>query len=164
MKNRKNKSSLEGVLALVLFCIFAVCILAVLLIGAATCKRLAARQQNVYAERMIPQYLATKVRQADRQGAVQIGEFGGVAALELVERFDTEEYITRIYCYDGYLRELFSTASGEFAPEDGEKIQEAGQVDFSLQEGVLSIAVIQQDGEKTELKLLLRSTEGGNRQ
>lgn len=164
MKNKENKSQIEGFLVLVLFGVFAVCILAVLITGADTYKRLVSRQQNAYAGRTIPQYLATKVRQADCQGAVRIGDFGGVEALELVEWFDTEEYITRIYCYDGYLRELFFAASGEFGPEDGEKILEAEQVDFSLKTDVLSISVTKEDGEKIELELLLRSTEGGIRQ
>lgn len=163
MKNKENKFQVEGFLVLVLFCVFAVCILAVLITGADTYKRLVAQQQNSYAERTIPQYLTTKVRQADCQGAVRIGDFGGVEALELVEWFDTEEYITRIYCYDGYLRELFSAASGQFEPEDGERILEAEQIDFSLKMGVLSIVVTKQDGEKIELELLLRS-EGGGRQ
>ena len=164
MKNRENKSHIEGLLVLVLFGIFAICILAVLLTGAGAYKRLVERQQESYGNRTVPQYIATKVRQADVQGAVQIGTFGGVESLELKEKLSGEEYITRIYCYDGFLRELFSAASGEFAPEDGECILEAEQVDFSLNDGCLQIVVTTAEGEKTKFKLTLRSTEGGNRQ
>lgn len=164
MKNRENKSHIEGLLVLVLFGVFAICILAVLLTGAGAYKRLVERQQATYGSRTVPQYIATKVRQADVQGAVRIGDFGGVESLELVEYLADEEYITRIYCYDGSLRELFSAASGEFSPEDGESILEAEQVDFSLKNGCLTVVVTTAEGEKTEFILTLRSAQGGNEQ
>ncbi len=164
MKNKENKSHMEGLLVLVLFGIFAICILVVLLTGAGAYERLVERQQESYGIRTVPQYIATKVRQADVQGAVRIGDFGGVESLELVEYLAEEEYITRIYCYDGSLRELFSDTSGEFSPEDGERILEAEQVDFSLKDGCLWVAVTTAEGEKTEIKLTLRSEKGGLRQ
>lgn len=163
MIRTENKTHIEGLLVLVLFGVFAICILAVLLSGAGTYERLVDRQQSGYAERTVPQYIATKVRQADVSGAVTIGEFGGVSALELTEVLGEEEYLTRIYCYDGYLRELFSAATGSFRPEDGEGILEAEQVEFSLQGSCLDILVTGADGEITELKLTLRSTKGGCR-
>lgn len=164
MRNKENKSQIEGLVVLVLFGVFAICILAVLLTGAGAYKRLVQQQQEAYAERTVPQYIATKVRQMDLADAVKIGDFGGVESLELVEQLEGEAYITRIYCYDGYLRELFSSAAGIFAPEDGEQILEAEQVDFSLEKGCLLVVVTTANGEKTELKLALRSTEGGNAQ
>ena len=162
MKNNNYKSQIEGLLVLVLFGVFAICILAVLLTGAGAYGRLVDRQQNSYAERTVPQYIATKVRQADTADAVSIGTFGGVESLELKESLDGKEYLTRIYCYDGFLRELFSEASGEFDPEDGECILEAEQVEFLLEGAILRIVVTTTDGEKTELKLMLRSAKGGN--
>lgn len=161
MKNKNRKSHIEGLVVLVLFAVFALCILAVLLTGAGAYGRLVERQQAAYTERTVPQYIATKVRQADKAGAVRIGEFGGVESLEFTNDYDGEEYITRIYCYDGYLRELFAAAGGNFKPEDGEKIIAAEQVDFSMTEGCLRIGIISVDGEFTEQILTLRSVEGG---
>lgn len=161
MKNKNQKSHIEGLLVLVLFGIFAVCILLVLLTGAGAYERLVQREQKTYAERTVPQYITTKVRQADAQGAVSIGMLDGVEVLELRERLQEENYITRIYCYDGWLRELFSAESVSFQPEDGESILEAEQVDFLLQNSCLFVRVTDADGEKTELVLKLRSAEGG---
>lgn len=149
---------------LVLFGVFAICILAVLFSGAGTYERLVERQQNGYVMRTVPQYITTKVRQADVSCGVSVGEFGGVTALELTELIGDEEYITRIYCYDGYLRELFSAASGSFQPGDGERILEAEQAEFSIEENCLRITITGTDGVKTELKLTLRSTKGGCRE
>lgn len=162
MKKRETRAHIEGLLVLVLFGIFAVCILAVLLTGAGAYGRLVDRQQASYEERTVPQYIATKIRRADVAGAVSVGDFCGVEALELTELPD-REYVTRIYCYDGYLRELFSTATGSFEPDAGEKIMKAQQVDFALDETCLNVVVTGTDGNKTEVKLTLRSKKGGSR-
>ena len=161
MTTKNKQSHIEGLVVLVLFGVFALCILAVLLTGAKAYGRLVYRQQEAYTERTIPQYIATKVRQADEAGAVQIGEFGDVEALEFRTVLGGEEYLTRIYCYDGYLRELFASASGQFGPEDGEKILAAEQVDFGLTGKCLKIEVTAENGEILEQVLTLRSAEGG---
>ena len=163
MKKSESKTHIEGLLVLVLFCVFAICILSVLLTGAEAYGRLVDSQHASYEKRTVPQYIATKIRQTDVSGAVSIGDFGGVEALELVE-LPEKEYVTRIYCYDGYLRELFSTVTGNFEPEAGEKILEAQQVDFVLDDNCLSVFVTGTDGKKTEITMTLRSTRGGDRE
>ena len=62
MKNKNQKSQIEALVVLVLFGVFALCILAVLLTGAGAYGRLVERQQSAYTERTVPQYIATKVR------------------------------------------------------------------------------------------------------
>ena len=161
MKNKNNKSHIEGLVVLVLFGVFALCILAVLLTGAGAYGRLVKRQQTTYTERTVPQYIATKVRQADKAGAVHIGEFGGVESLEFTSIYGEETYVTRIYCYDGYLRELFASATGNFTPEDGEEILEAQQVSFEMSSGCLRVIIASADGNITEQILTLRSAEEG---
>ena len=161
MKNKSKKSHIEGLVVLVLFGVFALCILAVLLTGAGAYGRLVKRQQTAYTERTIPQYIATKVRQADKTGMIRIGEFGGVESLEFINIYGEETYVTRIYCYDGYLQELFAVETGNFTPADGEKILAAQQVDFSMTDGCLQVGITSEDGTVTEQMLTLRSTEGG---
>lgn len=161
MKNSGNKTQIEGLVVLVLFGLFAICIMGVLLTGAGAYKRLVNRQQEAYAERTVPGYITTKIRQADAEDTVRLAEFCGVEALEIAE---AEGYITRIYCYGGYLRELFSASEGAFEPEDGQKILEAEQISFSMTNGCLEVVVTTENGEKTTLKRMLRSTEGGQEQ
>lgn len=162
MKNKTNKSSIEGLLVLLLFGIFAVCIMMVLLTGAGAYKRLVQQGQSSYTNRTVPHYLATKVRQADESGAISIGKLGGVETLEITETIGSAEYVTRIYCYEGYIRELFSGKEGSFGPADGEPIMEAEKMILSLKDGQLIIEVTQENGEVTCQKLMLRSAEGGN--
>lgn len=151
-----RKHKLDGLITLLLFGVFAACILSVLLTGADVYRRLTARDQAAYARRTCVQYVATKVRQAPSGAALSVEDFGGTDALVMGEDIDGEAYLTRIYCYDGWLRELFTYAGGEFYPEDGEKIIEARQMDLSLEDGLLTVSITDETGAETELVLALR--------
>ena len=119
MKQKKRKT--DALVVLLLFGVFAACVLSVLLTGADAFHRLARRDQLSYDRRTVGQYLSTRVRQADRLGQVSVSSFEGLPALVFTEEIGGEEYETLVYCYDGYLRELFASAGGGFLPEDGEK-------------------------------------------
>lgn len=180
MKRKAMQHHLDGLLALLLFGIFAVCILAVLLTGANAYKRLTERDQTAFNRRVCVQYLATRVRQADgftgvedpegclwssdsdltpllAVGAVTVEPFGDTEALVLAE---DETYCTRIYWYDGYLMELYADKAGEFLPEDGTPVMEAGGLGMDLSDGLLTLEITSPAGETDILCLDLRSGEG----
>lgn len=94
--------------------------------GADGYQRLTQRDQEAYAQRTAAQYLATRIRQADTAAGITVEPFGsdGPDALLLHEQVEGTTYVTRVYCYEGYLRELFSAADAELLPADGEKILE----------------------------------------
>lgn len=158
MKERSGKFSLEGVLALVLFGIFALCILGTLLQGVRVYQTLTERGSASYQDRTAAQYLMTRVRQADAQGSVSVGTFGMVEALELTETIDGTDYITRVYCFDGYIRELFSASSHDFQPFDGECILPAQALDFTLEDGLLTALLTDENGETLQVCAALRSS------
>lgn len=162
MKTQRSiKHHMEGLAALVLFGVFAVCILAVLLTGAGAYRRLTQRDAGAYDRRTAARYLSAKVRQADRLGAVTVEDFDGVDALVLAEELEGETYLTRIYCYDGYLRELFSGADAELLPEEGEMVLAARDLDFMLENGLLTAEVTDAAGETLPpVTLALRCGEG----
>ena len=158
MKEKNNGFQINGILVLVLFGIFAVLVLMVLLTGAGAYRRLTERGQAAYTDRTIMQYVTTRVRQADQSGGIAVGEFYGIETLELYETLEDRTYVTRIYCYEGQVRELFSEAKIEFLPSDGECLLEADRMSFSLENGFLT-AEIQRGEECLSLSLFLRSEE-----
>ena len=163
MRKHSRKHDLSSLLVLLLFAVFAVCILSVLLTSVDTYRRLSGRDQGSYDHRTAAQYIVTKIRQADRQGAVSVQSFEGQDALVLAEEIDGEPYLTRIYYHDGYIRELFTFADGEMLPEDGEKILEAaGFLAYADEpaEGQLSLRIQASDGTWEDLTLCLRSGKG----
>lgn len=160
MKRKPIKHSTDGLAALLLFGVFAVCVLAVLLTGANAYRRLTDRDQAAYQRRTCVQYLATRVRQADSTGAVKVSSFNGIDALTLAE--GAGEYATRIYCYDGWLMELYSETALDFDPEAGERVLACQSAAFSLEDGLLVITV-DSNGTADTLRLFLHSGEEGRR-
>lgn len=170
MKNKTVKHQIDGLAALLLFAVFAVCVLIVLLTGARAYSRLTERDQSAFNQRTCMQYIAARVRQADSLGAVSAEDFNGVPALVLGAG---EEYVTRVYCYEGWLMELYSEAGADLAPEDGEQLMEASSLELSLKQTVnegglelalqgklLTATVTMPDGGTETLRLSLRGGEG----
>jgi len=157
MKKRPVQHHIDGLIALLSFAIFAACVLAVLLTGANAYRRLTKRDQAASDRRVGIQYVAARVRHADSEHSVAVESFDGGDSLVLGDG----EYVTRIYCYDGYLMELFSAASEPMSPESGEQIMAVDGLALSLEEGLLTVTVTDVRGEESTLVLSLRSGEGG---
>lgn len=146
---KEKTSKFTDLLALLVFTVFTVCVLLVLLTGAKVYRKLVHTGSENYEARTAAQYVATRVRQAE---TVTVENFGGCDALVTSEKIGGETYLTRVYCHDGYIRELFCAEKAELSPEDGEKIMEAERLSFSLKDGVLTAMI-----DSRELKLYLRS-------
>ena len=156
MKRQGIDHRMDGLLMLLLFGVFAVCVLSVLLTGAKAYRGLTQRDQAAFDRRSCVQYIATRVRQADVERGVSVEPFGGVDALVL----STEEYFcTRVYCYDGWLMELYAGVDAGLEPQDGERVMELDSLGLSLEDGLLT-AEIAGGGVTDTLRLSLRSGEG----
>ena len=148
---------MDSLTGLVLFAVFAVCILMILLAGADVYRRLTERDQSVYGRRTIAQYLTTRIRQADSGGSLRVEEFGEGDALVVAEEISGVIYETRIYCSDGYIRELFAAADSGLTPQDGDRILQAESMELSEKDGMLEIRITAADGNIQVLSLYLRS-------
>lgn len=143
---------MDGLIALLLFGVFAVCLLAVLLTGAGAYKRLNIRNEEEYARRTCMQYVANRVHQAPRPSDVRIEPFGQGDGLSIP---DGDGFVTRVYYYDGYLMELYNSADSVLNPQDGERVMEIGGLDLSLENGMLRVTVTDSGGEDREMVLAL---------
>lgn len=156
MKKKMTGYHMDGLIALLLFGVFAACLLAVLLTGAGAYKRLNVRNEEAYSHRTCMQYVANRVHQAPRPADVTVEPFGSGDALTIVDR---DECITRVYFYDGYLMELYNSASFMLNPQDGERIMEIGGFDISLEDGMLTVAMVDDAGKECEMVLALSGKE-----
>lgn len=151
MKRQSIKHQMDGLLMLLLFGVFAVCVLVVLFTGAKAYRGLTQRDQAAFNRNTCIQYIATRVRQADEEGGIAVESFGGVPALNLT----SEGYTTRVYCYDGWLMELYSFEDAQLEPQDGEQIIRLDSLELALEDGLLTARL---DGADV-LCLSLRSGE-----
>ena len=154
MREKRVKHHIDGLVALLLFGVFAACVLVVLLTGADAYRRLTERDQAAYERRTGVQYIATRVRQADHAGGVAVEDFGGTDALILGA---DETYAARVYCYNGWLMELYCLAEEPMEPQDGQRIMEAEALSLSLEDGLLEASLTSADGTEDTLRLSLRS-------
>jgi len=154
---RKQVKKINGLFGLLLFAVFAVCILMVLLSGAEVYGKLTENGRASYSQRTAVQYLTTKLRQEDCMGSLRTESFDGCDALVLTEQIDGEIYETQIYYYDGYIRELFAEPDSGMEPMDGDPVLEAAGFAVSLTEGCLQAAITDCEGQNLQLTLSLRS-------
>lgn len=156
---------MDGLFVLLSFGVFAVCVLLVLLTGADVCRSQTERDQAAWSRRTGAQYLTAKLRHADEAGA--IGFSGGDGALwydtlDLREEIDGETYVTRVYCYDGYIRELFTVDGGVYAPEDGEPVLAAQELRFGWDGELVEAVCVDADGQVCRSYFAPRSGEGAD--
>lgn len=133
MEHKHTK--ITDLLGLLTFLLLALCLLLVLLTGAKVYRNLVIAGEEHFQSRTALQYAATRVRQAR---TVTLQEFQGCSALVIPETIDGECYVTRIYCHEGYIRELFSAEDAELSPEDGEKVLE-WQLQFAFEGEMLTL-------------------------
>ena len=167
MSNRQHRQlHMDSLFVLLLFTLFSLALLGVLLTGAGVYQRLVQRDLSAYTQRTALQYIATKLRQSDQADALSVASFDGDTAgndtLFLREEIEGTSYLTRVYVWDGYLRELFAAADDPFAPEDGEKILAADSLSFTYDQaqGLLQVSLDTGSGP-SRLTLYLRSRQGG---
>ena len=162
------KHSIDGVFVLLCFCVFAACVLMVLLTGARAYRGLVDRDAASYSQSIAVRYVSAKIRHADAADSIFVGDFSGVDltggtgdTLFLKETDDGQIYYTRIYCDKGCVRELFAAASGKFERTDGNAILRARKLRFSLdrQAELLTVFSTDQRGRTAEITLALRSRE-----
>lgn len=160
MINEHKKHSWSTLTALIMLALFSLSILFALLSGAGVYSRLTRQTRISYDSRTAIQYIATKVRQAIAPDAVSVSSFHGTNALRITQSVDGTDYITRIYCYDGYLMELFTIDADGFSPEDGEKILPADDLRIAYVNSLMVITLTDTHGTVRQLKLNIRNGEG----
>ncbi len=160
--NRRKNHSIDVVFALALFCTFAVSVLMVLMMGASSYKSVTAAMDSNYEDRTGAGYLAEKIRHFDSRGSIAAGKFDGNDALLLKQNIDGTEYITYIYYYDGYIRELLTENNSGMTAEAGEKVIEAaGFAAEQTESGMFKITCTMSDGSKRSVLVSPRSAQEG---
>lgn len=157
MSKKQKQFKISGIMALLLFAVFAVCVLIVLLNGANVYNRLVKRDKYSYDSRTAAQYFITRVRQADSLDGIRIEDFDGNDALILSDDIDGEIYETRVYFYDGYIRELYTLSGSEILPEYGTQVLEAKSLKTEEKDGMIYAEITTPDGSSDRFSLYVRS-------
>jgi len=122
--------SIDTVFVLIVFSIFAISVLLVLMFGASIYRNINELSRVNESEHTALSYIWTKTKNFDNADSISVGEFSGIPALLIDQRFGDYDFRTAIYYYDGWLYELFSEAGLEFSPADGTRIVMVNDLSF----------------------------------
>lgn len=132
---------ISGVFVFLLLGIFAVFSTVMVVMGAKAYKGTADRAAEHNAARIAGAYVRSMVRSDDQNNGVRVEDVNGIPAITMENVYDGEAYTTRVYVYDGMLREWFTSADVDFEPENGEAVCAADEMALSMENGVLTVRI-----------------------
>lgn len=140
---------------LLLFAIIVLSLLFLISAGTGLYRAVVDSQTENRRARAALSYLTARVRAADAAGAVSIGDGPEGDALLLRETAGDEVYETRIYLYDGALREEYALADTPLRPDSAERIVPLDAFSLTLEQDGLLVAAT----EHGEARVALRCEE-----
>lgn len=141
MSRGSNQHPITGVFVFLLLGIFAVFSTLMVLMGTKAYRGTVDRSDAHNNARIASSYIRSMLRADDEEGVLLIEDLDGIPSVTLMNTYDFESYATRIYVYNGMLRELFTEAEIPFDPEWGESVCEADAMTAEMREGLLHITV-----------------------
>ena len=154
-----RKHSISQVFVFVLLGIFAVMSTLMVLLSAQMYRGVVGKTEQNSSYRILTSYVSNAVRGSDVRNGIFADEGNGTDMLVLASDIDGAAYETLIYCHDGMLRELFTDAGQEFAPEYGEIICEAQSFEARIENGLLSVWMTDGAGDSVSIDIALRSRQ-----
>lgn len=143
---------------LILACIFGAAMLLSMASGAYAYRTAAETAADGAAGRSGTAYISMKLRQADTAGAVDVRPYGDGDGIFFASEYGGIRYETAVYCYGGYLMELFYEAGYDPGPESGESIIPAAGLDVDEPvPGLFRISLSDSDGTARTAYAYLRS-------
>ncbi len=155
---RETNHAVSGTCVFLLLGLFAVFSMLLVLLGAQAYRATVDATAEHGDRRVLQNYVRNAVRAADENGAFSVSELEGLCVLALSTPDDADErYVQYIYCYQGALRELYTSAEYGFAPEDGDPICPALGLEAQLQNGLLTVVITDAEGERITVRIAPRA-------
>ena len=147
---------MQNVFVLLLLALFACLSTFLVLMGAQVYRGTVERADRNNDTRIIAAVVRSAIWAQDG-GTVRVEDHNGIPALAVEDNFDGEIYIKRLFCYDGYLQESYTSAEREFDPESGESLCGLESFRPELEGGLLTIQMTEPDGNESEIRVRLRA-------
>lgn len=159
--NRKlwQRGHIELIFPVVLFLVFTLSALFIILYSARTYQHIVEESSKQYDMSTSMAYLTQKIHAADSMHSISLGDFGGIDSLNIFEEIEGNTFVSYIYVYDGYLRELFTSAKAVgVSPSAGTALFPANsfKADY-INGGLLSLTIESEEGEVSTQLITIRS-------
>ncbi len=105
MENRSSR--INDIFPILLFLVFTLSALGIVMVSVQIYQKILKQSEQSYDMEIAVAYVTEKFRSHDSLGSIDATEFAGSDALILTDTVVDETYVTIIYTYGGYLRELY---------------------------------------------------------
>ena len=153
----EHSHTIAGVFVFLLLGVFAVFSTMLVLFGAQAYRSITERSAEHEADRTLYAYVLNSLRGEDAAGTVGLRSENGMDMVTVAYDDFGESFEKRMYCYDGYLRELLIPAESEFNPAAGEQICEASDFQAQINGNLITIEMTGADGEPHTVETILRT-------
>ena len=144
---------ITGAFVFLLLGLFAVFSTIMVLLGVKAYRGAVERTDIHNATRISTAYIRSMLRSDDEAGSLSFEEAEGTVvsdsgdvnvtlpAISLRNNYDGEIYITRIYVYDGSLREWFTHEETPFHPDEGEVVCPADELQTRIDDRLIEVRI-----------------------
>lgn len=155
----ERKHVIDFLFPLALFFVLTATSVALVVLASGTYSRQVQDSEDSFASRTALSYVTEKIHQADEYGAVYTGTFDGQDAIVIRQTYSEQTYVTYLYEYDGYLRELFIQDGVDAKASDGRKILASDSFSFeATQDGLFHLYCTNKDGSISDTYVSIKST------
>ena len=152
-KTGKRGQLMGGLFTMLLFLVFILSALFTVLTGSRVYENITARSDKNFSSSTALSYIANKVRQGDREGAVDVIDVDGTPVLELIQSAGQVDYYTWIYYREGSIRELFTREGTELGLDDGLEIMECSGLRLSKEGSLIEAETLGEGGGRMVLSV-----------
>jgi len=158
----KKRHIIDTLFVIILLFIFALCVAMLISLGASVYRRNVDTMTDNFNNRISFAYITEKIRQADANGYVSVGNLENVPAITLEKEIDEVSYTTYLYEYNGFLCELTKkTDATGISPAAGQQIIEIKDFSFNrLNDKTYRITVTETDDDTLTFYVSSRSQKG----
>ena len=155
----ERKHVIDFLFPLALFFVLTATSVALVVLASGTYSRQVQDSEDSFVSRTALSYATEKIHQADEYGAVYAGTFDGQDAIVICQTYSEQTYMTYLYEYDGYLRELFIQDGVDAKASDGRRILASDSFSFEeSQERLFHLYCTNKDGSISDTYVSIKST------
>lgn len=153
----KNNHAISGVFVFLLLGIFAIFSTIMVVMGAKAYRGMVEKADVHNSIRVASSYIRTMLRSNDETGVLRVEDVNGIQTITMENDYG-DIYVTRIYLYEGKLREWFALAEIPFEPANGETVCSLDTMQAELKDGLLHV-VVSEHGTEMEIDYAPRTAE-----
>lgn len=155
----ERKHVIDFLFPLALFFVLTATSVALVVLASGTYSHQVQDSEDSFVSRTALSYVTEKIHQADEYGSVYAGTFDGQDAIVICQTYSEQTYMTYLYEYDGYLRELFIQDGVDAKASDGRRILASDSFSSEeSQEGLFHLYCTNKDGSISDTYVSIKST------